>query len=89
MLPILSGVFGIAGIGVFILAIRTSYAIERITHPRPQGSLPRYTNVIRSAFGRGVDPADAEAVGLVKRLRILLLIVVLLMAGLAVVSASV
>ena len=88
MIPIASGLFGFLGICVFIIAIRTSYAIERKTHPRP-GGLPRYTNVVRSAIGRGVDPDDSQTLGLVKRLRLLLLIALGLIVGLAVVAGSV
>ena len=86
MMPVLSGLTALIILVVFFLAIRVSYAIERVTKPRPTGSLPRYTNVIASVFAHKVDADDRETIGLVKRLRILLLIVLVLFAGLAIIA---
>ena len=66
MMYFLSGLLGLIGIGVFILAIRTSYAIERITNPRKPGSLPTYTKVVSSALGLGVHRDDHATWALVR-----------------------
>lgn len=84
----LSGLLGLGGISVFILAIRTSYAIERVTKPRKPGSLPTYTNVISSALGLGVHRDDRETWTLVRRLRMLLFVVLGMLLLLALVAAS-
>ncbi|MEO0547079.1 MAG: hypothetical protein AAF035_09030 [Pseudomonadota bacterium] len=88
MMYFLSGLLGLAGISVFILAIRTSYAIERVTSPRKPGSLPTYTNVVSSALGLGVHRDDHATWALVRRLRVLLLVVLGMMLLLGLVAAS-
>ena len=86
MVPVLSSLVALIILVVFVLAIRVSYAIERVTKPRPPGALPRFTNVIAAAFARKVDADDHDTMGLVKRLRILLLIVLVLFTGLAIIA---
>jgi len=83
-----SGIFGLVIIIVFVVAIRTSYAIERAVRIRPPGALPVYTNMFTSVFGVGVAKNDHETLALVRRLRWLLLVVLVLMIGLAVVSTT-
>lgn len=84
LVSMLGGILGLLALVVLIFAIRISYAIERVTKPRPEGSLPRYTNIFASAFGYGVAPDDAATWAKVKRLRMLLGLIALMMGGMAI-----
>lgn len=86
---VLAGFIGIVAIGVFIIAIRTSYAIERATGRRKPGDLPSYTNIFATAAGSGVAAGDQATWMLVKRLRLLLFIVLGLMVKLGTIVAAV
>lgn len=86
-LATLSSGTAIAALAVFILAIKTSYAIEKATKPAPR--FPRYTNIVSSALGIGVDPDDTATKALVSRLRWLLLIAFGFLGGLAFVAMSI
>lgn len=84
----IGGVLGLLSIVMLLFAIRISYAIERVTNPRPEGALPRYTNIFASAAGRGVSEDDTETQAKVKKLRAMLGLILLLMAGLVLVAAN-
>lgn len=68
---VLSGLWAMVTLGVFIQAIRLSYAVERIVDGPNKWGLPTKTNVFASAFGaRG--RGDPQVDGLRRRLRALL-----------------
>lgn len=81
-----SGGIGILAVVVFILAIRVSYAIEKVT--KSPARFPRYTNIWGATLGIGVDRDDAVTMALVTRLRRLMMVVALLIACLGLVAMS-
>lgn len=86
-LIMLPSVIGIAAIVVFIMAIRTSYAIEKRSDGTiTWGGAPRYTNMFRTVSGHNVAQDD-ETLALVKRLRMLLAIVLVLMLAMGLVAS--
>ena len=81
-----AGSVSLLSIGLLIIAIRTSYAIERIARGGPS-AVPTYTNIFSTAFG-DAGRASPEALRLRARLRLLLLSIVVLMAGQAIVIST-
>lgn len=79
----LAGAVSLLSIGLLIIAIRTSYAIERIARGGPS-AFPMYTNFFSTAFGEA-GRASPETLRLRARLRLLLLSILVLMAGQAIV----
>lgn len=75
----------LAGLAMFIAAIRTSYAIEKRSDgtTMPLG-VPRYTNLFRTSHGGGSVAQDAETQELVRKLRKQLLYTFIFMLLLAV-----
>lgn len=81
MLPVIGGMCGLAAIVLFIMAIRTSYAIERQVRPRPAGAMPVYTNLVSSVLAIGVARDDTATRALVRRLRLQVLGVLVAFTG--------
>ncbi len=79
LFPILSGIWALVVLALFIAAIRMSYAIERRAGPPNRTGLPRYTNIFASAFG-SKGGGDAEVVAMRRNLRLLLLAILVLFA---------
>ena len=79
----------VAIVVVLIVAIRVSYAIERVARPRPEGSLPRFTNIFASAFGSGISADDGPTLAKVRRLRVLLCVIAGLFAVMVVLTISI
>ena len=86
LLVMLPGMLGGAMIVLLILAIRISYAIERLSQSSP-GSIPTYTNIFSTAFGRAGE-ASPEALRLRGRLRAYLLAIAIMFAVLILVSMT-
>jgi hypothetical protein len=78
---ILSSLFSIAALGVFIIAIRQSYRIERMKQPDLPNPRLTYTNLFASAFG--VAPTEEAHLARGRLRRQLGLSVILLAAGAA------
>lgn len=77
---------GFAILVVFILAIRVSYAIEKVV--KLPSHLPRYTNIWATMLGLGVDRSDTETMALVVRLRKLMAVIACLFGILAVIGMT-
>ena len=77
LFPFISGVWALVVLALFIAAIRLSYAIEKRVCPPNRTGLPRYTNILASAFG---SKGDAEIAAMRGKLRLLLLAVLALFA---------
>lgn len=81
-----AGSVSLLSIGLLIIAIRTSYAIERIARGG-SSAVPMYTNIFSTAFGEA-GRSSPEALKLRTRLRILLLSILVLMAGQAIIISA-
>ena len=81
MTPIMVAPLWLVVIGLFLWAIRVSYAVEAARRGGPREGLPRYTNLPSSLVRRDGD--RPETVVLVGRLRRIMLGIVLLFAALA------
>jgi len=80
ILPFGPALIGLLVIVVLIFAIKTSYAIERVTNPRPKGAILRNTNMLATLAGIGVSRSDQKTMALLRRLRRLMSVVAGLMS---------
>ncbi len=84
---IISGLIGPVNIGIFILAIRLSYAIEARSDPKKAKALFGYTNIWAVALNWRVA-RDAQTQSMRKRLLVYLAIIAALFAVMAVSYAA-
>lgn len=82
LFPIVSGVWALVVLALFIAAIRLSYAIEKRVGPPNRTGLPRYTNILASAFGSKGDGEVAAMRGKLRRLLVAILALFALFAAL-------